>query len=188
MDIQYVAPKTLDEAVRALLRPARLGPDPGRTARTSLVQMRSGVVTPGVRSSTSRRSREMTAIEETADGGFPDRRRRLRHAAARAFEAQQGLAGRGRGGQPDRLQAGAGPGLGRRQPAATPRRPATACRRWSPPAPSSSIRARTGAASFPVEEVPTPVRAALNLEAGRDRRRLQPAGRGRRARATPTCA
>jgi aerobic carbon-monoxide dehydrogenase medium subunit len=67
-DIRYVAPGTLDEAVSAFAAA-------GSAARILaggtdlLVQMRSGVVRPGLIVDIKNIA-EMTAIEETADGGF----------------------------------------------------------------------------------------------------------------------
>ena len=67
-DIRYVSPRTLDEAVSAFAAA-------GSAARILaggtdlLVQMRSGAVRPGVIVDIKKIA-EMTAIEETADGGF----------------------------------------------------------------------------------------------------------------------
>ena len=67
-DIQYVSPRTLDEAVRAFAAA-------GSAARILaggtdlLVQMRSGAVKPGLIVDIKKIA-EMTAIEETSDGGF----------------------------------------------------------------------------------------------------------------------
>src|ERR1700750_1403914 len=67
-DLRYVSPRTLDEAVSAFAAA-------GSAARILaggtdlLVQMRSGAVKPGVIVD-SKKIGEMTAIEETADGGF----------------------------------------------------------------------------------------------------------------------
>jgi carbon-monoxide dehydrogenase medium subunit len=67
-DIQYVSPHTLDEAVSAFAAA-------GSVARILaggtdlLVQMRSGAVKPGLIVDIKKIA-EMTAIEETADGGF----------------------------------------------------------------------------------------------------------------------
>jgi aerobic carbon-monoxide dehydrogenase medium subunit len=67
-DIQYLAPRTLDEAVGAFAAA-------GSAARILaggtdlLVQMRSGVVHPGLIVDI-KKIPEMTSIEETADGGF----------------------------------------------------------------------------------------------------------------------
>jgi aerobic carbon-monoxide dehydrogenase medium subunit len=67
-DIHYVSPRTLDEAVSAFAAA-------GGTARILaggtdlLVQMRSGAVKPGLIVDIKKIA-EMTAIEETADGGF----------------------------------------------------------------------------------------------------------------------
>jgi carbon-monoxide dehydrogenase medium subunit len=67
-DIRYVAPRTLDEAIRAYAAA-------GSAARILaggtdlLVQMRSGVVQPGLIIDIKKID-EMMAIEETADGGF----------------------------------------------------------------------------------------------------------------------
>jgi carbon-monoxide dehydrogenase medium subunit len=67
-DIQYLAPRTLDEAIGAFAAA-------GSAARILaggtdlLVQMRSGAVRPGLIVDIKKIS-EMTAIEETADGGF----------------------------------------------------------------------------------------------------------------------
>ncbi len=68
MDIQYVAPKTLDEAVRAFAAAAGAGRIlAGGT--DLLVQMRNGVVSPGTIVDIKKIG-ELTAIEETKDGGF----------------------------------------------------------------------------------------------------------------------
>lgn len=68
MDIQYVAPKTLDEAVRAFASAAGSGRIlAGGT--DLLVQMRNGVVTPGTIIDIKKIG-ELTSIEETKDGGF----------------------------------------------------------------------------------------------------------------------
>lgn len=68
MDIQYVAPKTLDEAVRAFAAAAGSGRIlAGGT--DLLVQIRNGVVTPGTIVDIKKIG-ELTAIEETGDGGF----------------------------------------------------------------------------------------------------------------------
>jgi aerobic carbon-monoxide dehydrogenase medium subunit len=67
-DIQYLAPRTLDEAIGAFAAA-------GGAARIMaggtdlLVQMRSGAVKPGLIVDIKKIT-EMTAIEETADGGF----------------------------------------------------------------------------------------------------------------------
>ena len=67
-DIRYLAPATLDEAIRAFAAA-------GTAARILaggtdlLVQMRAGVVKPGLIVDIKKIA-EMTAIEETADGGF----------------------------------------------------------------------------------------------------------------------
>jgi len=68
MDVQYVAPKTLDEAVRAFAAAAGAGRIlAGGT--DLLVQMRNGVVAPGTIVDVKKIG-ELTAIEETKDGGF----------------------------------------------------------------------------------------------------------------------
>jgi len=67
-DIRYVAPQTLDEAIGAFAAA-------GSAARILaggtdlLVQMRAGVVRPGVIVDIKKIA-EMSAIEQTADGGF----------------------------------------------------------------------------------------------------------------------
>src|SRR6202047_2898655 len=67
-DIRYVSPHTLDEAVRAFAAG-------GSAARIMaggtdlLVQMRSGAVRPGLIVDIKKIA-EMSAIEQTADGGF----------------------------------------------------------------------------------------------------------------------
>ena len=67
-DVQYVAPKTLDEAVRAFAAAAGAGRIlAGGT--DLLVQMRNGVVAPGTIVDIKKIG-EMTAIEETREGGF----------------------------------------------------------------------------------------------------------------------
>ncbi|WP_422018386.1 FAD binding domain-containing protein [Reyranella sp.] len=66
--MQYVAPKTLDEAVRAFAAAAGAGRIlAGGT--DLLVQMRNGVVAPGTIVDIKKIG-ELTAIEETKDGGF----------------------------------------------------------------------------------------------------------------------
>src|SRR5476651_825810 len=67
-DIQYLAPRTLDEAIGAFAAAGSAGRIlAGGT--DLLVQMRAGVVKPGLIVDIKKIS-EMTAIEETADGGF----------------------------------------------------------------------------------------------------------------------
>jgi carbon-monoxide dehydrogenase medium subunit len=67
-DIQYLAPKTLDEAVRAFAAAAGKGRImAGGT--DLLIQMRAGILNPGVIVDI-KKIPEMTAIEETKDGGF----------------------------------------------------------------------------------------------------------------------
>ena len=67
-DIEYLAPKTLDEAVRAFAAAAGKGRIlAGGT--DLLVQMRAGILSPGVIVDI-KKIPEMTAIEETKDGGF----------------------------------------------------------------------------------------------------------------------
>jgi len=67
MDIQYVAPRTLDEAVRAFAAAAGAGRIlAGGT--DLLVQMRNGVVAPGTIVDIKKIG-ELTSIEETKDGG-----------------------------------------------------------------------------------------------------------------------
>jgi hypothetical protein len=68
MDVQYVAPKTLDEAVRAFAAAAGAGRIlAGGT--DLLVQMRNGVVAPGTIVDVKKIG-ELTSIEETKEGGF----------------------------------------------------------------------------------------------------------------------
>ncbi|TAJ96455.1 MAG: xanthine dehydrogenase family protein subunit M [Reyranella sp.] len=68
MDVQYVAPKTLDEAVRAFAAAAGTGRIlAGGT--DLLVQMRTGIVSPGTIVDIKKIA-ELTTIEETRDGGF----------------------------------------------------------------------------------------------------------------------
>lgn len=68
MDIQYVAPRTLDEAVRAFAAAAGAGRIlAGGT--DLLVQMRNGVVAPGTIVDIKKIG-ELTTIEETKEGGF----------------------------------------------------------------------------------------------------------------------
>ena len=68
MDVQYVAPKTLDEAVRAFAAAAGAGRIlAGGT--DLMVQMRNGVVAPGTIVDVKKIG-ELTTIEETKDGGF----------------------------------------------------------------------------------------------------------------------
>lgn len=67
MDVQYVAPKTLDEAVRAFAAAAGAGRIlAGGT--DLLVQMRNGVVAPGTIVDVKKIG-ELTTIEETKEGG-----------------------------------------------------------------------------------------------------------------------
>jgi aerobic carbon-monoxide dehydrogenase medium subunit len=67
-EIQYLAPKTLDEAVRAFAAAAGSGRIlAGGT--DLLVQMRAGILNPGVIVDI-KKIPEMTAIEENKDGGF----------------------------------------------------------------------------------------------------------------------
>ena len=68
MDVHYVAPKTLDEAVRAFAAAAGSGRIlAGGT--DLLVQMRNGVVSPGTIVDIKKIG-ELTTIEETKEGGF----------------------------------------------------------------------------------------------------------------------
>jgi carbon-monoxide dehydrogenase medium subunit len=68
MEVQYVAPKTLDEAVRAFAAAAGTGRIlAGGT--DLLVQMRTGILSPGTIVDIKKIA-EMTTIEETKDGGF----------------------------------------------------------------------------------------------------------------------
>lgn len=68
MDVQYIAPKTLDEAVRAFAAAAGSGRIlAGGT--DLLVQMRTGIVSPGTIIDIKKIG-ELTSIEETKDGGF----------------------------------------------------------------------------------------------------------------------
>lgn len=68
MDVQYVAPTTLDEAVRAFAAAAGAGRIlAGGT--DLLVQMRNGIVAPGTIVDIKKIA-ELTAIEETKEGGF----------------------------------------------------------------------------------------------------------------------
>jgi len=68
MDIQYVAPRTLDDAVRAFAAAAGAGRIlAGGT--DLLVQMRNGVVAPGTIVDIKKIG-ELTSIEETKEGGF----------------------------------------------------------------------------------------------------------------------
>ncbi len=68
MDIQYVAPRTLDEAVRAFAAAAGAGRIlAGGT--DLLVQMRNGVVAPGTIVDIKKIG-ELTTIEDTKEGGF----------------------------------------------------------------------------------------------------------------------
>ncbi|MDP3074324.1 xanthine dehydrogenase family protein subunit M [Bradyrhizobium sp.] len=67
-ELRYLAPATLDEAIKALASAGSAGRIlAGGT--DLLVQMRSGAVKPGVIVDIKKIA-EMTAIEETADGGF----------------------------------------------------------------------------------------------------------------------
>lgn len=68
MDVHYVAPKTLDEAVRAFAAAAGAGRIlAGGT--DLLVQMRNGIVSPGTIVDIKKIG-ELTTIEETKEGGF----------------------------------------------------------------------------------------------------------------------
>lgn len=68
MDVQYVAPKTLDEAVRAFAAAAGAGRIlAGGT--DLLVQMRNGVVAPGTIVDVKKIG-ELISIEDTKEGGF----------------------------------------------------------------------------------------------------------------------
>lgn len=68
MDVHYVAPKTLDEAVRAFAAAAGTGRIlAGGT--DLLVQMRTGIVSPGTIVDIKKIA-ELTTIEETKEGGF----------------------------------------------------------------------------------------------------------------------
>ena len=112
-ELRYLAPDTLDEAIGAFAKA-------GSAARILaggtdlLVQMRSGVLKPGVIVDI-KKIPEMTAIEQTADGGFRIGAAVSGMALAEHKSFRQGLARRARGRQPDRFQAGAGPRVRRRQ-------------------------------------------------------------------------
>ena len=115
-----------------------------------LVQMKSGARTPGVIVDV-KKIPEMVSVTEK-NGAFTIGAADAGRRARRAQEAAQGLAGRGRGLQPDRLDPGPGPRLAPAAICATPRRPPTACRRWSPRAASSTWPAPTASATVPVEK------------------------------------
>ena len=113
-NIRYLAPGTLEDAIEAFAAAGSAGRIlAGGT--DLLVQMRAGVRTPTGSSSTSRKSRKPPASRRplaAASGSVPQSRAwRLGPSAVR-----QGLARRARRDQPDRLEAGARPRLGRRQP------------------------------------------------------------------------
>src|SRR5688572_8139702 len=67
-ELRYLAPKTLDEAINAVASAGSAGRILAR-GTDLLVQMRSGAVKPGVIVDIKKIA-EMTAIEQTADGGF----------------------------------------------------------------------------------------------------------------------
>ena len=112
-ELRYLAPTSLDEAIGAFAKA-------GSAARILaggtdlLVQMRSGVLKPGVIVDI-KKIPEMMAIEQTADGGFRIGAAVSGMALAEHKSVRQGLARRARGRQPDRFQAGAGPRVRRRQ-------------------------------------------------------------------------
>ena len=112
-ELRYLAPSTLDEAIGAFAAA-------GSAARILaggtdlLVQMRSGVLKPGVIVDIKKIA-EMTDDRADRRRRLSHRRGRLRHGAPRPREFRQGLARRAGGGQPDRLQTGAGPGVRGRQ-------------------------------------------------------------------------
>ena len=67
-DVQYMAPRTLDEAIGAIA--AAAGAARIMAGGTDLlVQMRSGVLRPGLIVDIKKIA-EMNSLEETADGGF----------------------------------------------------------------------------------------------------------------------
>ena len=112
-DIRYLAPATLDEAIRAFAAA-------GSAARILaggtdlLVQMRAGSVKPGLIVDIKKIA-EMTRDRGDRRRRLSHRRRRLRRGTRRASALRQGLARRAGGRQSDRLDAGAGPRLGGRQ-------------------------------------------------------------------------
>ena len=84
-ELRYLAPNSLDEAIKAFAAAGSAGRIlAGGT--DLLVQMRAGVVKPGLIVDIKKIA-EMTSIEETADGGLSRRRRRFRHGAARPCHA-----------------------------------------------------------------------------------------------------
>ena len=104
--MRYECPTTTKAAVQLLARAA------GRAyvlagGTDLLVRMRTGFIEPSLVVDIKRIA-AMRAIRKTA-AGLRDRRGGVRRRARRACGGAQGLAGRGRSGQSDRLQADPGP-------------------------------------------------------------------------------
>ena len=118
-----------------------------------LVQMRSGAVKPGVIVDIKKIA-EMTAIEQTADGGFRIGAAVSGMALHEHRDFRQGLARRAGGHQPDRLQAGAGPRLGGRQSLQRLARRRQRARDGRGRRHRHRCRAPTAAARCKVEDVP----------------------------------
>ena len=162
-DIRYLAPGTLDEAIKAFAAA-------GSAARILaggtdlLVQMRSGAREAGRDRRHQENRRDDRASRRPPTAAFASAPPSPARCWREHPQLRQGLARRARGRQPDRLDPGPGPRLARAAICATARRPATACRRWSRPAPSSRCRARTAAARCRSRSVP----------AGPGRTNLQP--------------
>ena len=150
-----------------------------------LVQMRTDVIDPVLLV-------DIKGIAETAadQGGgrrLSRRRRRDGRRAQGARQAQGGLAGRGRGRQPDRLHPGPGPRHHGRQPVqrlAGRRQRAGADRRRRQGRPSS---APTGRREVPVEDIMLAPRKLALAKGEIIASFLLPAEAGAH-RATPTCA
>ena len=156
-ELRYLAPDTLDEAIGAFAKA-------GSAARILaggtdlLVQMRSGMLKPGVIVDI-KKIPEMMAIEQTADGGF-----RIGAAVSGMALAEHKSFGKVWPGVLEAVnligskqvqgRASAGGNLCNGSPAGD------SVPAWSPPAPSSPCRARTAAARSRWRMCP-PVPAAL---------------------------
>ena len=111
--MRYVAPGSIDEAVSLLA--AESGPARVLAGGTDLlVQMRAGIVEPDLVVDIKRIPGMQP--DRAGEGRLSHRRRRALRRARRARGADEGLAGRGRGGEPDRLDADPGPRDDGRQP------------------------------------------------------------------------
>ena len=132
---------------------------PGATGETRilaggtdlLVQMRADVVDPDLIVDIKKIAE--TRADHRGKGRLAHRRRGDRRRAEGASPAQAGLAGRDRGGQPHRLDPGAGARDARRQPVQRLAGRRQRARRSSPRAPSPRWPGPKGRRDLPVEDV-----------------------------------